>query len=77
MARFHLIATSDLLTFGSKTVAQYGAGHLGIVELRVKGLSASRRVGVLYRKDAYLPPAAFRFIEILKTTVKDIALAKP
>jgi DNA-binding transcriptional LysR family regulator len=77
MAKFHLAAASDLLTFGSKPVAQYAAGHLGIVELRVKGLSGSRRVGVRYRKDAYLPPAAFRFIEMLKAVVKDMAATKP
>jgi len=29
--------------------------------------------GVIYRKDAYLSPAARRFIEILKKTAKEIA----
>lgn len=72
MARFRLVAASDLLTCGSKPVAQYAASHLGIVELRVQGISVSRRVGVRYRKDAYLPPAAFRFIELLKAKVKEI-----
>jgi len=73
MARFRLVATSDLLTYGTRSVAQNAAGHLGIVELRLKGLSATRRVGVRYRQDAYLPPAAFRFIEILKKDVQNIA----
>jgi DNA-binding transcriptional LysR family regulator len=77
MAKFHLVATSDLLTFASKPVAKYAAGHLGIVELRVKGLSATRRVAVRYRKDAYLPPAAFRFIEMLKSAVKAMAVDEP
>ncbi len=72
MAKFHLAAKSDLLTYGSKPVADYAAGHLGIVELRVAGLSGNRRVCVTYRKDAYLPPAAFRFIEMLKATAKNI-----
>ena len=31
------------------------------------------RVGMIYRKDAYLSPAAQRFIEILKATAKEIA----
>jgi DNA-binding transcriptional LysR family regulator len=72
MARFRLVATSDLLTFGTKLVAQQVAGHLGIVVLRVKALPGSRRVCITYRKDAYLPPAAFRFIGILKETVNGI-----
>jgi DNA-binding transcriptional LysR family regulator len=70
MTRFHAVAASELLTYGSKVVAKYAAGHLGIVDLRVTGLSGDRRVCVTYRKDAYLPPAAFRFIETLKATVK-------
>ena len=70
MARFRLVATSDLLTYGSKVVAENAAGHFGIVGLRVKGVSGNRRVGVRYRKDAYLPPAAFRFIDMLKAKAK-------
>jgi len=42
----------------------------------VKNLPVSRRVGVFYRKDAYLSPAARRFIEILKTTAIEIAPKK-
>jgi len=72
MTRFRLVAASDLLTYGTKSVAEHAADHLDIVALRVKGLSATRRVGVRYRKDAYLPPAAFRFIEILKKVTQDI-----
>ena len=30
-------------------------------------------IGVIYRKEACLSPAARRFIEILKTTAKEIA----
>jgi DNA-binding transcriptional LysR family regulator len=70
MTRFHAVAASELLTYGSKVVAKYAAGHLGIVDLRVTGLSGDRRVCAFYRKDAYLPPAAFRFIEMLKAAVK-------
>jgi DNA-binding transcriptional LysR family regulator len=72
MARFRLVAASDLLTYGTKSVAEHSAGHLGIVELRLKGLSGTRRVGVRYRKDAYLPPVAFRFIEMLKKSTTEV-----
>lgn len=73
MARFRLAAASDLLTYGSKSAAENCARDLGIVKLRVKGLSGTHRVGVRYRKDAYLPPVAFRFIEILKKAASETA----
>ena len=39
----------------------------------MKDLTYTRRVGAIYRKDAYLSPAARRFIEILKATAKEIS----
>jgi DNA-binding transcriptional LysR family regulator len=74
--RHHLVASSNLLAFASRDVARYAAARFRIVELRVKDLTYIRRVGVICRKDAYLSPAARRFIEILKTTVKEIAAEK-
>jgi DNA-binding transcriptional LysR family regulator len=65
-ARYYLVATTDLLAYSSKAIVEHAAGNLGIVALRVKDFSGGRRVSVRYRKDAYLPSAAFRFIEILK-----------
>jgi DNA-binding transcriptional LysR family regulator len=44
------------------------APALKLVELRVQGVTWRRRVGVTYRKDAYLSPLAVRFIETLKAT---------
>lgn len=72
MSRFHLVATSDLLTFGTRPMSQNAAAHLGVVDLRVKGLPADRYICATWRKDAYLPPAAFRFIEILKKVTGDM-----
>lgn len=77
MTRFRLVAASDLLTFSTKSVADYAAGHLGIVALRVKVLSGTRRVCVTYRKDAYLPPAALRFIDMLKAMANNIGAKTP
>jgi DNA-binding transcriptional LysR family regulator len=71
-ARFYLVATTDLLAYGSKAIVEHAAGNPGIVALRVKGFSGGRRLSVRYRKDAYLPPAAFRFIEILKKVTGDM-----
>jgi DNA-binding transcriptional LysR family regulator len=49
------------------------SSHLPLTVLPVKALSIPRHVMVTYRKDAYLSPAARRFIEILNTTARKIA----
>jgi DNA-binding transcriptional LysR family regulator len=67
------LATSDLLDYTSKNVFQQAAERFGLKELPVKELQWTRPYGVIYRKDAYLSPAARRFIEILKGTAKEIA----
>ncbi len=71
-----VVAASDLVGFASKGVLQQAQPRLRVVELRVKGLQWSRRVGVSYRNNAYLSPAALRFIEIVKSIAKDIAQDK-
>jgi DNA-binding transcriptional LysR family regulator len=73
--RYHMAATSDLLAFTSRAVARAAAARFQIRELRVKDLSITRRVGVIYRKDAYLSPVGLRLIEILKATASEIAAA--
>lgn len=69
----HLVAASELLGFNSRQGVRYAMAHFPIVQLRVKELSVTRRVGVIYRKAAYLSPAARRFIEIVKATRNDAA----
>jgi DNA-binding transcriptional LysR family regulator len=71
--RYHLVAATDLLAVGIRPGVRYASERFPIVELRVKDFALTRRGGVIYRKDAYLSPAAKRFIEILKTTAKEIA----
>ncbi|MBI3917382.1 MAG: LysR family transcriptional regulator [Betaproteobacteria bacterium] len=71
--RNRLLASSDLLGFAAKRVVRQATPRSRFVELRVRDLAYSRCVGVMYRKDAYLSPAARRFIEILQTTAKEIA----
>ena len=71
--RLPLVAFSDLLVYMSRRVVREIAAHFRLVELAVKELAWSRRVGVIYRKDAYLSPAARRFIDILKATAKETA----
>jgi DNA-binding transcriptional LysR family regulator len=75
--RLHAIACSDLLGFVPKTTVRKDQPYLRLVELPVKELAWRRPLGVRYRKDAYLSPAARRFIEILKATAKEIAAERP
>ena len=73
MLRRQILPLTDLLTFGPRQFFREGASRARVAELPVAGLSTSRSVSVCYRKDAYLSPAARRFIEILKTAAKEIA----
>ena len=66
-----LLASSDLVGFTAKSAVREAAVRYGIVEIPIKGWTYTRRAGVIYRKDAYLSPAAKRFIEILKATAKE------
>lgn len=71
------VASTDLLGFSIKNNAQSVARHTPVVILPVRGAQWIRPVAVVYRQDAYLSPAALRFIEILKATAKEIAADKP
>lgn len=75
--RLHLLASTDLLCFGPRPSFQGTASSMHLVELPVKGLWSRQNIGVCYRKDAYLSPAARRFIEILKATAKEMDAEKP
>ena len=69
----HLVAVSGLVVFGPRETMRYAGARYPMSEIRVKDLCVTRRIGVLYRNDAYLSPAARRFIEIVKITAKTIA----
>jgi DNA-binding transcriptional LysR family regulator len=71
--RLELLASSDLVGVTAKSLVREAAARSGLVQIPIKGWTYTRRAGVMYRKDAYLSPAAKRFIEILKATAKEIA----
>jgi DNA-binding transcriptional LysR family regulator len=71
--KHRIIARSDLVGFAAKRAVSEAASRSRLAVLRVRDLAYTRRVGVMYRKDAYLSPAARRFVEILKTTAKTSA----
>jgi DNA-binding transcriptional LysR family regulator len=73
-ARHHLVDATGLLAIGLRPTVRQSAVRHGVAELRVKDFNVTRRGGVIYRKDAYLSPAARRFIELLKKTAKEMAV---
>lgn len=76
VVRFPVIASSDLLGYTWTSLVRQAMPQLRLVALHVKELELNFDAAVAYRKDGYLSPAARRFIEILKTTAKEMAAAK-
>jgi DNA-binding transcriptional LysR family regulator len=72
MFKLRVVARSDLIGVTVKGNFPAAATQLRLKILPVKGLDWVRPVAVAYRKDAYLSPAARRFIEILKATARGI-----
>jgi DNA-binding transcriptional LysR family regulator len=72
--RLQTLASSNLLGFISRRILQQAAAKLHLKELPVKELQLRRPVGVVYRKGGYLPPAARRFIDLLKAVVEKNAM---
>jgi DNA-binding transcriptional LysR family regulator len=66
--RDHLVASGNLLGTSSRRVLKQAASRHRLVELPVKDFEGKRSVAVFYRKNAYLSPAAMRFVELLKRT---------
>ena len=68
MLRLRAVARSDLLGIAVKPNIQEAATRPRLKVLPFRRSDWIRRVAVAYRKDAYVSPAARRFIEILKAT---------
>jgi DNA-binding transcriptional LysR family regulator len=71
--RHDVVASSDLLGLNLQRVVRQAAPRYRLAELAVAGITLKLCTGVTYRKSAYLPPAAVRFIEIRKSTATEIA----
>jgi DNA-binding transcriptional LysR family regulator len=73
MLRLRTVGSTDLLGLVPKRSVRSAPPEVRLAILPVKELNQPRRVGVFYRKDGYLTPAARRFIAILKLTSNEIA----
>jgi DNA-binding transcriptional LysR family regulator len=71
--RLPIIESSNLVMHGASIFVQKAMQRYRLIALQVEGLHLERPVGVYYRKDAYLSPAALRMIEILKAQGKLLA----
>lgn len=70
--RLRVISESRLLGIAPRRIVRQLAQRLKIMEIPVKEPVPRIRVGVGYRKGAYLAPAARRFIEILRSTAGEL-----
>jgi DNA-binding transcriptional LysR family regulator len=64
--RLEICACTNLLSFVARRMLQKVAPRFRLKELPVEELKWRRPVGVIYRNEAYLPPAARRLIDLLK-----------
>ncbi|MCC7082082.1 MAG: hypothetical protein IT530_15520 [Burkholderiales bacterium] len=64
--------TSYLLGLSSRRYLRRIAQRLNVAELPVREMTWRRRVGVSYREDAYLSPAARRLIDLLKVAAQKV-----
>ena len=69
--RLQTIASSNLLDWTSRRLVEQSELASILKILRVKELTWLRPVGVVYRRETYLPPVARRFIEILRVAAKN------
>jgi DNA-binding transcriptional LysR family regulator len=65
--RLQIIAGSKLIGFGPRRLIEKAGARFGLEVLAVDGLASPRPVGAIFRKDAYLPPAARRLIALFKS----------
>jgi len=71
--RLQIVAASRHLGFLARRIVRQAAARLQLKELPIKGVIWRHPIGIIYRKDAYLSPAAQRFIEALKRTANEMA----
>jgi DNA-binding transcriptional LysR family regulator len=72
--RLPMVASSRLLGFCARRALKYSAAPFELVELRIRELEWIRHIGVSYKKDAYLSPAAIKLIHLLKAAAGKLTL---
>ncbi len=70
------IACSNFVSITSAELLLLEERRFPLVELPVKEFSYSRKISIVYRKNAYLSPAARRLIDILKKQAREMTEQK-
>jgi DNA-binding transcriptional LysR family regulator len=65
--RLRTVSSSPFVGMTSRHALQQASERLRLVGLPIKELMIKRPIGITYRQDAYVSPAARRLIEILKS----------
>ena len=65
--RLQICASTSLLSFNARRGLRLAAHGLRLKELPVEDLRWRRAIGVIYRNESYLPPAARQLIRLLRT----------
>ena len=71
--RLQICASTNLLSFNARRTLQLVAPRFRLRELRVEELQWRRAVGVIYRNESYLSPAARRLIRLLRAVAPQAA----
>jgi DNA-binding transcriptional LysR family regulator len=71
--RLQICAATSLLSFNARRTLHQVAPRFRLKELPVAELRWRRAMGVIYRKDSYLSPAARRLIQHLRTAAPQLA----
>jgi DNA-binding transcriptional LysR family regulator len=71
--RLQLCAATNLLSYNARRMLPLVAPRFRLTELPVEQLRWRRPLGVIYRKEAYLSPAARRLIQLLKAAAPQAA----
>ena len=71
--RLQICASTNLLSFNARRSLQLVAPRFLLKELPVEELKWPRAVGVIYRNESYLSPAARRLIRLLRTVAPQSA----
>jgi DNA-binding transcriptional LysR family regulator len=65
--RLQICAATRLLSYNFRRALRLAAHGLRLKELAIQELTWRRAVGVIYRNESYLPPAARELIKLLRT----------
>ena len=74
--RLRTVGSSDLLTIVSRDCIEQATSASTVITLPVYALAWLRPVGVIFRRETYLPPVGRRFIEIIKAMAKDMPVPR-